>query len=269
MKHIQLIVSDVDGTLLGHNQKQFSPELIDCLIQMHAQNKVFVLCSGRATFNLINIANTINQQEHKPLIKYVAGFNGGEIYDVINQYYIYQDGIEASEVQRINDLILSLGQNVVNYSGQSMRCSDPNNEFAIHESEILDITFDPLTDKAQHSPKVLGLVHPDNMSEILETIKTLLPDYKITRSTDYFIEINNKHVNKGHVLQVLCKHLNIDPKNTAGFGDNLNDEELISDAAIGVAMGNALEELKAKADIVIGHVDDNAVAQFIATHILE
>ena len=50
-----------------------------------------------------------------------------------------------------------------------------------------------------------------------------------------------------------------DPKHTMAFGDGGNDTSMILQAGIGIAMGNAIDELKQQADYVTSSVDDNGI----------
>ena len=74
--------------------------------------------------------------------------------------------------------------------------------------------------------------------------------------------------NKGTALRRACDHLGITTDDAMAFADNLNDLDLIEAAGIGVAVGNAVDEVKAAADLVIGPNDEHGVAQAIERHIL-
>jgi hypothetical protein len=57
----------------------------------------------------------------------------------------------------------------------------------------------------------------------------------------------------------LAAHLGFDPQYTIAFGDGGNDTSMIKAAGIGVAMGNALDSLKAEADYITTSVDEDGV----------
>ena len=267
MKNVKLIVSDVDGTLVSSSDASFSTNLINTLKELDKQNKYFVLCSGRPTFSLISLAKEINQNAEANIIKFVSGYNGGEIYDVVNDKYLLQDGIDADEVNRINNFIISLNQDILNYDGDVVVSNNPNNVHAQHEAIICKKPVEQLTN-TKFSPKVLGLVNPKDMDDVLNQVQKELVDYKVTRSTPYFLEINNKHIDKSNTLKFLMDYLNINHEDTMGMGDNLNDYELIEYAKYGVSLENGLDEVKNIANIVIGDVKDDAVSIFINEKVL-
>ncbi|WP_246202645.1 HAD family hydrolase [Virgibacillus doumboii] len=61
----------------------------------------------------------------------------------------------------------------------------------------------------------------------------------------------------------------INPNEAAAIGDGPNDVKMLRHAGIGVAMGNAGEEVKAAADIVIGHHENDGLAQFIERYFVK
>lgn len=61
----------------------------------------------------------------------------------------------------------------------------------------------------------------------------------------------------------LCDLLNLDRSEVAGVGDGHNDIHLFNAVGHKVAMGNAVPELKEAADVVIGSVSENGLAEFL------
>ncbi len=76
-------------------------------------------------------------------------------------------------------------------------------------------------------------------------------------------KITKKGVTKAVGIEKLCKALEISPGDIIAFGDDLADVEMLSLAGLGVAMGNAVPEVKAAADTVIGDNDSDAIADFL------
>lgn len=72
-------------------------------------------------------------------------------------------------------------------------------------------------------------------------------------------EITIAGVTKASGMEVMLRHLGMDRRNTIAFGDSYNDLEMLGFAAIGVAMGNAPEEVKQAADMVTDAVDEDGL----------
>lgn len=74
--------------------------------------------------------------------------------------------------------------------------------------------------------------------------------FDVARSSGNYLEIFPKNVDKGRAVASLCAILNIGTENTAAIGDHELDIPMIETAGIGIAMGNAIQALKEKADFV-------------------
>lgn len=79
-------------------------------------------------------------------------------------------------------------------------------------------------------------------------------------------EISDYSVNKGRALKDVCNHLGVDPDHCIAFGDSRNDSEIILAAGVGIAMGNAEQELKDIANFVCDRCENDGIAK--ALHIL-
>ena len=83
------------------------------------------------------------------------------------------------------------------------------------------------------------------------------------RSTPIYLEFVDRGVSKGSALLRLCEMLGISPDQTVPFGDEENDRPMLRAAGLGVAMGNAVPEIKAEADAVTSSNEEDGVAEFI------
>ena len=77
------------------------------------------------------------------------------------------------------------------------------------------------------------------------------------------MEINHEDANKGAALLALASRLGLDRSQVMAFGDGLNDISMIREAGIGVAMQNAVDEVKAAADLITGSCEESGVADVI------
>lgn len=72
-------------------------------------------------------------------------------------------------------------------------------------------------------------------------------------------DIVERQVSKAEGLKRLCNYWGVDIKDTVAFGDSMNDYEILKLAGIGVAMGNAIQPLKAAADYVTTDIGDDGI----------
>ena len=78
-----------------------------------------------------------------------------------------------------------------------------------------------------------------------------------------FTDITVRGADKGHALRLMAAHEGLDISECIAFGDGGNDIPILKTAGIGVAMGNAADNVKAAADYVTTHVDDNGIANAV------
>ena len=74
-------------------------------------------------------------------------------------------------------------------------------------------------------------------------------------------ELINRAFDKGRGVLKVCEYYGFDRKNTIGFGDSLNDLEMIETAGIGVCMENGADELKKRSDMICPPVEKDGLAE--------
>jgi len=92
-------------------------------------------------------------------------------------------------------------------------------------------------------------------------------EYKLSPekySDGYFLTILHPEGDKAHGLQKIADYLNRDTQEMTVFGDSINDIGMFKLAGTSVAVANALDEVKAVADIILPHSnDEDAVAKYL------
>ena len=99
---------------------------------------------------------------------------------------------------------------------------------------------------------------------IAKNLEIDLPEYlTVTTTRDDYALILNKNAKKEKALREIAKYYNLEMQDITAFGDDLNDMNMIKEAGIGIAMGNAVDELKSVADCVIDTNDNNGIYKFL------
>ena len=114
------------------------------------------------------------------------------------------------------------------------------------------------------STKVNIVTDIDKAPAAMELMKeTCGLDAYVTRSNPEFVEMLNPAVNKGLALKIVCDAMGISLDRVLAIGDSYNDLPFLEAAGFAIAMGSAPDELKAKADAVVGDVRSDGVAEAI------
>lgn len=93
--------------------------------------------------------------------------------------------------------------------------------------------------------------------------------FELTNSHPTNLEVNPKGISKAGGIREICSLLSLSMEQVLAVGDSLNDRAMLIEAGIGVAMGNAQDELKRVADAVTGSNKEDGVAQAIRRYVLE
>ncbi len=90
-----------------------------------------------------------------------------------------------------------------------------------------------------------------------------------TVSHPMFLELVAPGVHKGRAVRYLARRLGVNPRATLAIGDQLNDLEMIAEAGIGVAMGDAPAAVRAAARVVAPSVAEEGAAQVLEELLLD
>ena len=82
----------------------------------------------------------------------------------------------------------------------------------------------------------------------------------VFRSEPFFLEIVPVGIDKAKGLSILLDKTGMKPSELIAFGDGYNDTPMLQFAGMGVAMGNAAEEIKKAADFITKSNDDDGIA---------
>ena len=92
-----------------------------------------------------------------------------------------------------------------------------------------------------------------------ERIMSVLPNCEATRWNPLFADVVPKGSNKAIGIDQMILHYGISLDETMAFGDGGNDLAMLRHAAIGVAMGNSVDEVREGADYVTTSVDEDGI----------
>lgn len=81
-------------------------------------------------------------------------------------------------------------------------------------------------------------------------------------------QVMSREATKWNGVREMLDEFGVTPAECAYFGDDFDDIQCVKNCGLGAAMENAIEEVKAVADIVIGHCDDDGAARYIEKEIL-
>ena len=254
---IKLIAFDLDGTFL-YDDKTVPDENMRVLKSAAERGVHIVPATGRVLSVLPDELMAL------PELRYMIGANGALVSDIQEDKEIYSAKIpleRALEVYAYADSQgLSYDCYLDNHGYMSAHMYDTIQDIVtipgiLKLLKSKRIQVDSLTDYLRERNDALQKIQfyvsdPEKKARITAELREKFPDLCTTSSLPMNIEINGGRASKGQALCALCKYLGIDIKDTIALGDGSNDLDMIKAAGTGVAMANAVDELKAAADFV-------------------
>lgn len=261
-----MVATDIDGTILKYNG-EFNPEVLDCIKKLDNNGIKVVLVTGRMHKSAKKIADELGLQT--PIVSY----QGALVRDnTPAENIIYERYIPNDKAKSIISWCKSKGVHINLYINDDLYV-EKENEFTKKYAGHQHIPFNVLSfDEVEidNVNKIL-LIDYDDANKITSLSLRLQEDYPdlfIVKSTDFFCEVCHKEATKGDGVKCLQNFYGITKDEILTIGDHNNDIELIESGGIGVAMGNATDELKSVADYVTDTVENNGFVKAMEKFVL-
>lgn len=248
---IKLITIDIDDTLVN-TAKQVTPRVKAALNEATAQGVKVVLTTGRPLPGVQEYLDELGLNNRDD--QYAVTYNGGVVQTTSGkalggQELSYDDYLTLREVA--NDLGAYLQVETLD---AAYTTDDTINYWASRENFLIKMPLH-VTDMAEMDPndhyvKFMFIGDEADVDRWREALPQAIRDkYYIVKSTPQHLEFMHKDAAKGSGLLALAELLGIDRSETMALGDQQNDLTMIEAAGLGVAMGNAVPEVKAIADV--------------------
>jgi Cof subfamily protein (haloacid dehalogenase superfamily) len=262
----KLLVTDIDGTLFDKDGKISDVDL-DAVQQIYKSGMMISLSTGRAACGCLKILDKMR----------------------IEGFHIFFDGalVTSSDlkediyVQPLDKNLLRPVCNLAKYHGLTLELFSQTQFFVDELTPLADLhsrlmNFQPLEVELEEACRreriIMGcLVTPaSEVRRVLSLLSGLETSLSYTPTTHpacpdiRFINITMAGISKGTALKSLMDHLGLERDEVVAIGDGANDISLFSNSGLGIAMGNAHEELKRVANYITEDVEHNGVARAIS-----
>ena len=258
------IVLDLDGTLTT-SEKVITPRTKSALMEAQRAGIRIVLASGRPTYGISPIANELKIGSYGG---FVMAYNGGRITDWSSKEIVFDQPLAPELVPDLYAAAMESGTEILTYQGEGIAATNPNDEYVKHEAFINKMPIQLYNDfihQVEHPiNKCLIVGKPQLVAELEKQLSAKLAGKcSIYRSTDFFLECVPQGIDKAASLDWLKERMGIDRDEIVAMGDGYNDISMIEYAGLGVAMANATQEVKEKADFVTLSNEEDGVAYVI------
>jgi len=277
MPDVRIVALDLDGTLLD-SQKRLTPVCRDALARAADAGVEIVPTTGRFFGMMPEAVRDL------PFVRYAITINGAEVFDrregraIVREEIPLATAIEIMKMLDRHDVIYDCYRSDWGWMTASMqeRAADyatdehylamvrgfrrPVPELKAHLAETAaEGDVQKIMLFSRRSPESAALA----LRSLADEVAAAFPQISVTSSTRNNLELNIRSANKGNALRRLAEHLGLTLANCVAFGDGLNDLSMIEAAGVGVAMANAVPEVKSAAKYIAPSNDEDGVAKGI------
>ena len=275
----KMVCIDMDGTLRGKGKKisDFSKNIIK---KAHDMGVEIVVTTGRLYNNAAYFSKLLGVDSP------VIAANGAIVIDQKTNDIIYESAIPKEDCIKVLKILNKYNIPFHFHTTDTIYCNNWFSKFATKVYMTKQVYYEHLhikyftirTDKQweevfkKESGRIAKCIAFGPSSKSIEKVKAELSGLEnivFFGSGNHSIEINFKGVSKGNSVKVLSEKYGIKREELICIGDNENDISMIKYAGLGIAMANAIDEVKEAAQYVTDTNKNDGVAKAIKKFILD
>lgn len=269
LKNINLIVFDIDGTLIN-DKGEIGVKTKQLVKELKKSGVMFSFASGRLHSALMPIAEELNIRI--PLIS----LDGTVIKSNTSKEFVYRSFLKQKHVVKAIELSEKFLINVALCHAEAIYYTEANSVIP----QLMDkygAVYKEVKSYDDYTKQTLEIVFAGDNKRAVEylrdkfsfpfTFGCSISFFKShTYDEIYYLEVRRSGSSKGKALLRLVRNLKTKIENTAVIGDWYNDISLFETGALKVALKNSVAELKHKADIVLKKTNnEDGVSEFLET----
>lgn len=254
---IKLIAIDLDGSLLT-SENTITENTIRAVKDLISRGVTFLIATGRMFCSARKYALIFGPQT------LIISYNGALIKRAQGKTLLHRP-IALSLAKEVLSFFKERDWYVQSYIDDVLHVKELNEKAMIYakNSGVTPIIVgDKLYDPPKGPTKLLAMTDDESLTEVMrDEIKSQFNTRLfVAISSPTYIDMGNPETSKGKALTYVAKNLEVKKEGICVIGDSENDVEMFEAAGLSIAMGNAREDVKAKASFVTTSNDEEGVA---------
>jgi hypothetical protein len=260
LSSFKMVALDMDGTLLNRDH-QLSERTIASVKMIADTGLIVLLATGRMT------SAVKNHLEKLGTPGLVVSHNGALVKDVRTGQIYHHDTVPKEIVTKVLQL-LEGKETVIHFNFDDNIYLTASNPYSERYSQELQVSLTYASSLKGFEGEPTSILLMDNQ-EVLKQVLTTVShhflgqfDYVMApwQSNVWRLQFLATNTSKGKGVLQVAKRLGVKPEEIISFGDSYNDMDMLQHTGLGIAMGNAVPELKQVADFVTFSNQEDGVA---------
>lgn len=269
--NLKAIILDIDGTLVN-SHKKISDRTKKVLLDAQNKGIKLILASGRPIRGMLDVIHELEMDKHHGL---VVAYNGASVMDCESKEIVFNKAMTPLEAQSVLNhvknfevipmvakddtmYVNNVYNGMLNYKNNPINIieyeSRGGNYLLCEKSDLAEFVDFPLN-------KILLAGDPEYLKQNhMKISEPFIGKLSSMFTAAFYYEFTAQGIDKANALNEVLVPMGIKPEDTISFGDGQNDLSIINFAGIGVAMGNAVDELKKAADEITLSNDEDGIA---------
>ncbi|MFB5660748.1 Cof-type HAD-IIB family hydrolase [Alteribacillus sp. HJP-4] len=250
MRQPKIVFFDIDGTLF--TKDMILPQSAKEAIKVLQEQGVYVaIATGRAPFMFEDLRKELN-------ISTFVSFNGS--YVVADGEVIEKKPLHMQDLEKLCQFADKSEHPMVFLDHEEARANQDKHADIAESLRDLKMEYPPIDESFYKQTETYQALLFCGREEEDQYSRQFKP-FDFVRWHRLALDVLPTGGSKAEGLRAVAKHLGYSMDETAAFGDALNDREMLREAGIGIAMGNALEEVKREADMVTSPVYEDGIRE--------
>jgi Cof subfamily protein (haloacid dehalogenase superfamily) len=256
----KMVALDMDGTLLNRDH-QLSDRTIASVKMIADAGLTVLLATGRMT------SAVKNHLEKLGTPGLVVSHNGALVKDVRTGKIYHHETVPKEVVTKVLEL-LDGKKTVIHFNFDDNIYLAVSNPYSERYSQELQVSLTYASSLKCFEGEPTSILLMDNQEVLKQVLTTVSNDFlgqfdyvmAPWQSNVWRLQFLATNTSKGKGVLQVAKRLGVKPEEIISFGDSYNDMDMLQHTGLGIAMGNAVPELKQVADFVTFSNQEDGVA---------